>query len=126
MLVLDTDHLAEIDGNSAIGQNLVRRLRTANEEAVTTIVSAEEQLRGWLALIARYRDPFQQIEPYSRLNGRLAFFAKWRLLPWDEAAAKQFKNLRKARVRANDALLLTRNFADFAQVPNLRFEDWLS
>lgn len=41
MLVLDTDHLSELDRNGKDSQ-LYWRLETATEPVVTTIVSAEE------------------------------------------------------------------------------------
>jgi tRNA(fMet)-specific endonuclease VapC len=75
MLVLDTDHLAEIERNSPAGTALTWKLTTSSQEAVTTIISAEEQLRGWLAFINRTRAPDNQIIAYERLRERLAFFA---------------------------------------------------
>lgn len=61
MLILDTDHLTEIDRGMAAGARLVQRLDRAGEEVATTIVSAEEQLRGWLAQIGRLQDPYREI-----------------------------------------------------------------
>lgn len=138
MLVLDTDHLTEIDRGSLIGKALLERLQLAGEDVATTIVSAEEQLRGWLAQINRFRDPHRQIDAYRRLERRLAFFAGWRLLPWDKSSADLFRDHRRAGVRvgsmdlkiaciaqANTATLLSRNVADFGKVPGLKVEDWL-
>jgi tRNA(fMet)-specific endonuclease VapC len=138
MLVLDTSYLAEIERKSLAGVALSGRLEATTQDIVTTIVSAEEQLRGWLAFINRTRDPTRQIVAYERLQERLSFFANWHLLPWNEAAAAEFKQIRKRGVRigtmdlkiaciviANDATLLSRNIADFSQVPGLRVEDWL-
>jgi tRNA(fMet)-specific endonuclease VapC len=138
LLVLDTDHLVEIDRGSAIGRALLDRLVQSDEQVVTTIISAEEQLRGWLAQINRKRDPAHQIDAYARLQGRVAFFAAWRLLPWDMAAAQLFREFRGQGIRIGsmdlkiacivlmqEATLLTRNLADFRQVPGLMAEDWL-
>jgi tRNA(fMet)-specific endonuclease VapC len=139
VLVLDTDHLVEIDRGSALGAALMDRLDRSGQEIVTTIVSAEEQLRGWLAQINQLREPHAQIAAYSRLQGRLAFFAAWRLLQWNADAADRFRELRGQGVRigamdlkiasivlANNATLLSRNLSDFRKVPSLRVEDWLS
>ena len=138
MLVLDTDHLVELDRGSAEGVALQRKLEDANDEIATTIISAEEQFRGWLAQIRRQRDPRRQIEAYQRLQRRIDFFAAWNVLPWDMASADILQDLRGQRVRvgtmdlkiasivlAHDATLLSRNLRDFRQVPGLRVEDWL-
>ena len=105
---------------------------------MTTIVSVEEQLRGWLASIAKVSDPHEQIEAYAALGERVNFLAAFTFLPWDKEAADLFKRLRKQGVRIgsmdlkiacitieHDAVLLTRNTTDFAKVPGLRFENWL-
>jgi tRNA(fMet)-specific endonuclease VapC len=139
MLILDTDHLVEIDRGSPLGSALLERLDQSGEEVVTTIVSAEEQLRGWLAQINRHSDAHRQIEAYRRLQRRLDFFAAWRLLPWDNDAADRFRALRVDRIRIGtmdlkiasialvwDGTLLSRNLTDFRKVPGLRVEDWLS
>jgi tRNA(fMet)-specific endonuclease VapC len=138
MLVLDTDHLVEFDRGSHEGASLRQKLERADDIIATTVISAEEQLRGWLAQIHRERDPHKQIVAYERLQRRLDFFAEWNVLPWDTASADQFRVLRQARVRigtmdlkiasivlSHDATLLSRNLRDFQQVPGLRVEDWL-
>ncbi|MGV3659557.1 MAG: type II toxin-antitoxin system VapC family toxin [Prosthecobacter sp.] len=108
------------------------------EAAVTTIISVEEQLRGWLSRIAKIHDPHDQIDAYQQLGARVSFLASFTFLPWDDEAANRFKKLRKAGIRIgtmdlkiacialeHDALLLTRNIVDFGKVPGLRFENWL-
>jgi tRNA(fMet)-specific endonuclease VapC len=138
MLVLDTDHLVELDRASVEGLALQKRLEAATEEAATTIISAEEQFRGWLAQIRREQDPHKQIIAYERLGRRIEFFAQWHVLQWDTDAADFFQDLRRQRVRigtmdlkiasivlAHDAMLLSRNLRDFQQVPGLKVEDWL-
>ena len=138
MKVLDTNHLAELEENSAAGRRLRVRLQTQTDALATSIVTVEEHLRGWLALLNRSTDPFQQIAIYARLQRQVDLFANWLVLPFDlEAAALvlQFRNqglrigtmdLKIACIAlAHDATLLTRNTGDFAQVPGLRFENWL-
>ncbi len=138
VLVLDTNHLTELGYERPMGARLSARLQKSAMAAVTTIVSVEEQLRGWLARIAKINDPHRQIEAYAELGARVNFLASFTLLPWDKEAADRFKSLRKQGLRIgsmdlkiacitieHDATLLTRNTVDFAKVPGLRFENWL-
>ena len=138
MLVLDTDHVSALGLPSEAGLELLERIRASGQEAVTTIVTIEEQLRGWLAEIHRLTDPRRQIPAYERLQRRIDFFAAWTVLPWDAEAADLFLDLRRQGLRngtmdlkiacialVHNATLLTRNTNDFAPVPGLRIEDWL-
>lgn len=139
MLILDTDHLSELDEGSAAGARLNERLLAAGEDLAATIVSAEEQLRGWLAQIHRaHADPHAQVSASARLQRRLEFYGCWTVLPWDKSAARLFISLRRQGVRIgpmdlkiaclaleHDATLLSRNSADFSKVPGLRCENWL-
>ena len=115
-----------------------QRLDALDLEIATTIVSVEEQTRGWLAVIARSRGRARLIEAYARLENHLMVIADWRVLGFDEASADGFDHLRKNGIRigtmdlriasivlASRATLLTRNTKDFEQVPGLKFENWL-
>ena len=138
MLILDTDHLSILDLDTIEAFNLGRRLSSVlPEEPVVTIITYEEQMRGWLAYIARAKTQTQQIEVYQRLRQLVDRFSRLTLLDYEGNAAARFEALRKARIRigsmdmkiaaiclVNDATLLTRNAKDFGQVPGLRFEDW--
>ena len=137
MLVLDTDHLSEMERGSPAGLALELKLVQSGDVPVSTIISAEEQLRGWLAQIAR-RSVHDQVDPYRRLQARLAFYAKWTLLPWSPSAADRYAALRRAKVRigpmdlkiASIALehggtVLSQNLTDFGKVPGLKVENWL-
>ena len=138
MLVLDTDHMSELEVRSAPGLRLLTRLSAVSEDAVITAVTVEEHLRGWLAEIRSRTKPRDQMRAYARLVRTVESQAKWTILPWDEDAVRIFEGLVKRRIRigtqdlkiaaitlAHDATLLTRNTGDFAQVPGLKFENWL-
>ena len=125
MLVLDTDHVSALAFPSAIGLRLLERIDASGHEPATTIITVEEQLRGWLAEIHRLTDPHRQVIAYERLQERMDFFAAWTVLPWDRAAADEFVHLRREGVRigsldlkigcitlARGAILLTRNLAE--------------
>jgi tRNA(fMet)-specific endonuclease VapC len=138
VLILDTDHITAINRNAKSCASLIERLDKSGDVIATTIVTAEEQLRGLLAQISRTSDPLRQVETYERLQQRLVFFAEWQVLPWDAEAARQFKDFRSQGLRIgsmdlkiaciaimHDAMLLSRNLTDFEQVPGLKVQDWL-
>jgi tRNA(fMet)-specific endonuclease VapC len=139
MVVLDTDHLTLLEqAKSAAGTRLRARLAgVAPPDAVTTIVTYEEQTRGWLAYMSRAKTLAQQIEAYRRLARHLDTYRSIPVLEFDEAAAVELQRLRGLRLRlgtmdlriaavalSRSATLLTRNLADFNKVPGLRAEDW--
>ena len=65
MYLLDTDHLIILDQDTIEGFNLGRRLAAVPPaEVAVSIVTYEEQMRGWLAYGARANTPERQIEAY--------------------------------------------------------------
>lgn len=139
MYILDTDHLSLLQRPaSAEAQRLRPRLKSlgANERAVT-VISFEEQVRGWMAQIAGAKSLDQQANAYRRLELLLKDYSGSKLLSFDERAIEMFLELKGARVRigtmdlkiaaialANNATLLSRNLRDFGKVPGLKVEDW--
>jgi tRNA(fMet)-specific endonuclease VapC len=138
MLILDTDHMSAIEWGGKDSGVLRERLADVPPDQVfTTIISYEEQMRGWMAYLARARNLAQQIEAYHRLRRHLDNYRQIAVLDFDERAAAEFQRLRQARVRigtmdlkiaavalSHDATLLSRNMADFSKVPALTVEDW--
>ena len=105
MLILDTDHLSVLQRPktpAAVALN-ERLLNAPDHDIVTTVVSFEEQLRAWLNVIGRYADVSRPVTYYERLAGLAGFFHRWRMLPFDDAAAKEFKRLRHERIRIGTA-----------------------
>ena len=138
MLVLDTDHLTAIGYESMIGLRLTKRLAQSGEEIATTAISVDEQLSGLLAAIHQRHEPASQIEPYAERVARMEFLAAFMILPWDHDGVARFVRMKADHVKggtmdlkiasitlAHDATLLTRNTGHFAQVPGLRFANWL-
>jgi tRNA(fMet)-specific endonuclease VapC len=139
MIILDTDHISLLQHpSSAEAQRLVQRLNSSVDQNIaTTVVSVEEQMRGWLQIIARYRDPMQQITYYDKLIEFIRFFNDWVILSFQASSVQVFRGLQAAKIRISTtdlriaassldhgALLLTRNVVDFQRVPGLHFEDW--
>lgn len=138
MIILDTDHLSVLHRNAPAAQSFVERLDASDEDCAASIISVEEQMRGWLAEIHRQKKARNQIRSYDHLRRMFAFYAEWNILPWNDDSVDAFENLRKEKIRiatmnlkiaaiaiANDALLLSRNLKDFEKVPGLRVENWI-
>ena len=138
MFILDTDHMSALEwGSGAVGQRLIARLDALRVgEAATTIVTFEEQTRGWLSVLARSRSLDEQVEAYRRLKRTLKNYLAIEALDFDATAA-EFQKLRGLRLRvgtmdlkiaaialSHGATVLTRNAKDFSQVPGLHIEDW--
>lgn len=139
MYILDTDLFSLTDrAETAEGQRLRARLvRLRADELATTIITFEEQMRGWLAWLAQARSVEQQIERYQKLKQMVLSYRDVIILDFDRVAADEFERLQKQRIRigtmdlkipaialANDATLLSRNLQDFSKVPGLKVEDW--
>lgn len=140
MIILDTDHLSVVaDARDRSHGPLVERLqREAIQRPATTIVSVEEQCRGWLGKINRTNDVHKQVYGYERLRDLFRLLADWNIVSFGREAADEFKRLKTAGVRigtqdlkiaaiaiVNGAILLSANARDFQRVPGLRVEDWL-
>ncbi len=56
MYILDTDHLSVLDRGGVPAQRLLQRLANINPTQVaTSIISYEEQMRGWLSYGAKVK-----------------------------------------------------------------------
>jgi tRNA(fMet)-specific endonuclease VapC len=110
--------------------------RKAGELAIT-IISVEEQLRGWYSALRKVSRKDQLAHAYQRLAEALPIFARWPALSFTELAIDRYHALvaRKlnigrmdlriaAIVLENNAILVTRNTRDFSRVPNLVIENW--
>jgi tRNA(fMet)-specific endonuclease VapC len=136
MLILDTDHLSEFIRGSQTGSQLRQRLSGG---AAITIITLEEQSRGWLSRIKQARTHDELIFGYSKLKALFNVGAVWNVLPWDHSAATIFDKLAVQRPRigtmdlriasiviACGGILLSRNMKDFERIPGLRVENWLA
>jgi tRNA(fMet)-specific endonuclease VapC len=140
MILLDTDHVTVLRyREDPRCQRLLERLRQANDpHRVISAVSVEEQMRGWLAKIAKLRHVHDQVPMYDRLCRMVEFRGAWELVRLEAAAADQFEALRPQRIRigtqdlkiasialVRNALLLSANLRDFRKVPGLRVKSWI-
>lgn len=138
MYIFDTDHLSVLERGGANAQRLRQRLKNLSSDRVAaTIISYEEQMRGWLNYISKAKTVEEQVKAYKQLKQQLLNYCKIPILEFDEQAAQEFQHLRKQYRRlgvmdlkiasialANKAVLLTRNSSDFEQIAGLSIEDW--
>lgn len=138
-ILLDTDILTIVQrANSLAFANFRSRMWLAHQEtAATTIISFEEQMRGWLAHVASATADEQLEFAYRELQRMLRSYEAFEILDFDMPAIIEFRRLRKSGLRigtmdlriasvalAHDAVLISRNLVDFQKVPGLRVEDW--
>jgi len=122
----------------AVGHLLRRLAEWPASQVMTTVISDEEQMRGWMAYIAQARSMAHQITAYGRLLSHLENYCRIPVLGFDEAAA-EFQRLRRrhrrlgtmdlkitAIVLSHEAILLSRNLDEFSQIPNLQVDNWTS
>jgi tRNA(fMet)-specific endonuclease VapC len=140
MYLLDTDHLTVFDRGGPSAQVLLAKMSQINpDEFATTIISYEEQTRGWLSYIAKARSLDDQVLAYSKLQRHLAKFRAATVIGFEQSSAKEFERLRRLYPRlgtmdlkiaaitiTTNSTLLTRNESDFEKIEGLVFEDWTS
>jgi tRNA(fMet)-specific endonuclease VapC len=133
--ILDTDHITLYrEGNRFIARQVAATLPNA---LYVTVISFQEQVEGWLMQIRRSPNQPRLIWAYGKLQETLTLFARLQVLPYDEAAAEQFRRLQQQRIHigtqdlriasialANGCTVITRNRRDFAHMPGLAVVDW--
>jgi tRNA(fMet)-specific endonuclease VapC len=108
-----------------------------HQPVAVTIITFEEQMRGWLAFVARAKTIERQIIAYRKLHELEDDFETRLILDFDEQAAIEYRGLLRRRLRigtmdtkiaaialAQRATLITRNLVDFRKVPGLDAQDW--
>ena len=139
MILLDTDHFSAFQRRGVRADTLRDRMRDRAEETFAlTIVTAEEEMRGWIAAIHRAPAGPEQVRFYDSLLALFRSLGKWTVIPFDAIAAKRFLDLKRQGIRvgtmdlkiaaialAHDAMLLPANLRDFQAVPDLRVENSL-
>jgi len=135
LYVLDTDHASLFQREHH--QVVARIGEKSPEQLAVAIITAEEQLKGWLAQIKRASSSQSRITAFAGLRKTIRYFNTIQILDYDFAAETQFANLRQQKIRigtqdlriaaialSTGSILVTRNCLDFAKVPGLMLEDW--
>ncbi len=136
--LMDSDHISLISRGGELSERITAHIAALPPDSVAvSLISYEEQMRGWIAEIARMQSVDRQLAAYSRLDRMREYYCVTPVLPFDEEAVAQFQSLWLRRLRvgtmdlkiaatalANEATLGTRNTADFGKVFGLTVEDW--
>jgi tRNA(fMet)-specific endonuclease VapC len=137
-VILDSDMLSILQRRSEGCGRLEQRLgQLPDEDVFTTIVTFQEQMRGWLAALNNARSDNRLLLAYTELQLMLRDFCHLNILPFDAPSQIEFKRLRRQRIRigtmdlriasiavATQSTLLSRNLRDFERVPGLDVQDW--
>lgn len=136
MILLDSDTLSLLFQGHA---RVEGRLRSAEPDIATTMITRIEVLRGRFEAILKAADADHLQQAHMRLRDSEQQLTTLPILPIDASAAEQFeKLLRNKKLKsigrgdlliaaialANRATLVTRNQRDFRKVPSLRIENW--
>ncbi len=133
--LLDTEHLSLY----AAGHPMVRFRVDAQPpgEVCTCPTTAEEAVRGRLAMIARFRFGLNLINAYRWFVDSLNILRQFPIISYESVSDAHFQRLDTMRLRigtldvrigavalAHGLTVLTRNKRDFGKIPGLRFADW--
>ena len=139
MIILDTDCLSLLERQTGKDYLLLQaRLdEFPSDEIVTTIITYEEQMRGWMSYLAKMRWIDDQVFAYETLKQYFDYFKTLTVIDFDKSAAEIYKTLKSNKTRigsmdmkiasitlSREAILVSRNLRDFEQVPNLVVKDW--
>lgn len=135
LYILDTDHISLLQRGHSLVQKRFLEISASNR--ATTIISQTEQFLGWWSEITQVRSEAEVARKFQYLQASLVVFNTIPVLPYDEAAANEFVQLRSRKVRigtqdlriasialSRNATVVTRNLRDFQKLPALLVEDW--
>ncbi|RLC16804.1 MAG: type II toxin-antitoxin system VapC family toxin [Deltaproteobacteria bacterium] len=137
MYILDTDHISLFQrDNPGVVSNVLKKPQSM---LATTVITAEEQLRGRLAMIRKARTDERIVNAYDNLLATVLYFRTITVIGFGSESQTIFRKLREGKIRigtqdlriaaiaiARDATVVTRNQKDFSLVPSLKTEDWSS
>ncbi|MBW4603005.1 MAG: type II toxin-antitoxin system VapC family toxin [Calothrix sp. FI2-JRJ7] len=136
--ILDTDHASLfLAGNKSI----TAQVDKYSKNVAITVVTVQELFNGW---VGRLNNPAQAqkiTQLYTKLWETTEFIRVITVLNFDANAENCYqmlrqssKNLAKNRIEKDlriasitltqNAIIVTRNYKDFSQIPNLKIENW--
>lgn len=135
LFILDTDQLTLL--RQAHPAVVTRAVLVPRDQLATTVITFEEQVSGWYAVVRKARDANKLARAYAGLLEVARTSQVIRILPFQVEAVELYFDLRKQHPRLgkmdlaiaaialhNNATLVTRNRRDFEQIAGLILEDW--
>ncbi|MBG1269227.1 type II toxin-antitoxin system VapC family toxin [Nostoc sp. WHI] len=133
--ILDTDTLTLFQKQHPL---IKQRINQVNfQDIAVTVITVEEQMRGWLDAIRQSSEAERIRWGYLGLRQGVEFFNIIRILDFDGKAMNSYTELKRQKIRigtqdlriasiaiSNNGILVTRNQRDFSRIPELEFEDW--
>lgn len=102
-----------------------------------TVISVEEQLSGWYAVLRKASDPSRLSSAYRRLAETVDLFREFPILGFPESAIDRYRVLLRSNLNIGKmdlriaaiameygCTVVTRNLRDFGRIPGLAVEDW--
>lgn len=138
MYILDTDHLSLIQRGGRSGQQILSRVaHLRKDELFVTVISYEEQVKGWFKVLSAAKRRDETAFGYLGLQQMTQDYCAIAMLPFDMPAIEQYEQLRVRyrRLGQNDlkiaaivihhhGTLLSCNQKDFGQIAELKSENW--
>jgi tRNA(fMet)-specific endonuclease VapC len=90
MILIDTEHVTFLKyPESERGRRFIDRLSALPQSEIVgvAIVTVEERMRGWLAVIAKEKTALRQVVAYRELAKLFEFYQEFEIVAFDEAAA---------------------------------------
>jgi tRNA(fMet)-specific endonuclease VapC len=137
--ILDTDHTSLfLAGNKSI----IAQIAKHSENVAITIITVQELFNGWNGKLNDPRQASNLSNLYTKLWKTTEFFKIITILNFDLDAENYYnrlrqnnRNLAKKKLEKDlriasialvqNATVVTRNYKDFSQVPNLQIENWV-
>ncbi len=137
--ILDTDHTSLfLAGNKSI----IAQVAEHSDNIAITIITVQELFNGWNGKLNDPRQVNNLSNLYTKLWKTTEFFKIITILNFDRDAENCYNDLRrnnrdlaKKRLEKDlriasialmqNATVITRNYKDFSQVPNLQIENWV-
>ncbi len=136
--ILDTDHASLFLGGS---KSVIAQVAKHPDDVAITVITVQELFNGWAGRLNNYVQTDNLTHLYTKLWETAEFIKVIAVLNFDPIAEECYHNLRqnykilaKKKIEKDlriasiaiihNATVVTRNYKDFSQIPNLKIKNW--